>query len=230
MKKDLDLEYNRIIREDLPDLWDRISAALPEEETVIVDLQGKKQRKQTKIYRFAAIAAACVCAAVVIPVAVIFSAGNKNRMTSETAAAAVETAAPESEEKAAEPQAFTSAAEEYEEAAVEEAAEEYEEAPAEEAAEECEDAALEEADCFPGVAVIILEVLETNEEQTRFLAEAAAANEPAGLAEKDRMVLIVNAAAEPQKTLRLETGERYSLTLVPGTDENGEAVYFVLEP
>lgn len=146
MSKNLEKEYNEMIRSELPDLWDRISAALPEKKidaesdvlvskksddaenstfvsekkieaesdllvsekkieaesnvlvseknddaentafeskktTVIEPDEFKPQEKKhkTKIYRFAGIAAACVCAAVIIPVAVITLRTNQSR-------------------------------------------------------------------------------------------------------------------------------------------------------
>ena len=102
MSKDLHTEYNAMLREDLPDLWDRISAALsdknsmvsaedeysalPENSTATDSYRtqsesGSRKRSRTRIYRFAGLAAAaCVCAAIVIPMAIIRA--NKTGSTS----------------------------------------------------------------------------------------------------------------------------------------------------
>lgn len=72
--KDLKKEYEELILPEIPDLWDRIEAALPveEEATAPVKTNTKSNVKpfnKAKIYRWSTVAAACLCAFIVIPVA-----------------------------------------------------------------------------------------------------------------------------------------------------------------
>lgn len=88
MSKDLNKEYTDMIQSELPDLWERISASLPEKEI------KTEPKKKTKIYRFGILAAACVCVAIIIPV-VVMNGRQKNGASATmeeyaTAAAAVE--------------------------------------------------------------------------------------------------------------------------------------------
>ena len=88
--KDLKSEYKNMIEADVPDLWDRIESSLGEREPAI-----SAKRSRRKIYYFSGIAAACVCAAIIIPL-VAMSAGSARKGNS--AAAVAE--APAAEEKA----------------------------------------------------------------------------------------------------------------------------------
>ncbi|MBR3397067.1 MAG: hypothetical protein IKG70_04360 [Lachnospiraceae bacterium] len=61
--KDLNQEYKNMIEADVPDLWDRIEASLPDNSEVI---KPSKTRIR-KFYYMSGIAAACICAAIIIP-------------------------------------------------------------------------------------------------------------------------------------------------------------------
>ena len=61
--KDLNQEYKDMIEADVPDLWDRIEASLPDNS---VETKPSKTRIR-KFYYMSGIAAACICAAIIIP-------------------------------------------------------------------------------------------------------------------------------------------------------------------
>ena len=109
MSKDLEKEYSEMIRSDMPDLWDRIRTSLPEKEV-------KTEVKTFRRRRYLGIAAACVCASILIPVITLTQHASKENAAMSSAAA--ETAAVP-EMKTAEAVTYNAAA-----GAVEDAAEE----------------------------------------------------------------------------------------------------------
>ena len=146
MNKDLNAEYHAMIQKNLPDLWDRIAAALPAKNAASenealeaggqktsaespADLEAARRRKRTRIYRMVGVAAAaCVCALIAIPTALNFSQRNAAQSQAVAAAGAPEMAEARVEEAVMEETAMeeTAAAygfeeiEEMEEAALEE--------------------------------------------------------------------------------------------------------------
>lgn len=92
--KDLKDEYSKMIEADVPDLWDRIESALPKK-----DDGRRKGTGIRKIWFRAGIAAACVCAAIVIPLATL--QGRAAKSGSFSSAEAKAEATPFMEEKAA---------------------------------------------------------------------------------------------------------------------------------
>lgn len=244
MNKDLDLEYKQMIQEDLPDLWDRISAALPEKNNTayvpnnntIVDFAAQKKRKQTRIYRFAGIAAACACAAIAIPVAFMLSGQMRYQKSSEKTAAVQEMAAETAgAEKASAAPEYKAADEEYnvpmESAAEEPAAweEEAEEAAVTEETAEAEAAAVMDGQVLlEGISVEIIRLLDQDETQEIYLGRIQRTDEDAGLYEDDRIVLIANEETDPAVRESLAKGALYGLDLLRDVDENGETVYYIL--
>lgn len=70
--KDLKKEYEEMILPDIPDLWDRIEAALPMEEETPAPI---KPFKKAKIYRWSTVIAACLCVFIILPVALMGGRG-----------------------------------------------------------------------------------------------------------------------------------------------------------
>lgn len=70
MSKDFEQAYKELAQSEIPDLWDRIEAGLSEKSTPGKD-QEKNQEKTKQIHfrRYAGMAAAVVCVALVIPAA-----------------------------------------------------------------------------------------------------------------------------------------------------------------
>ena len=265
MSKDLNMEYRTMLNEDLPDLWDRISAALPEKqpqpasseepfrpEPVRSETAGR--RKRTRIYQIAGLAAAaCVCAAIIIPVALMSGNQNETRSSAEiTASRAVQSAMEQTGGAAAEAKAAAEAApyEEYEEyaeyeesalsggaaeAAIEaqpdmEEAAALEEAAAEEAmadASAAAGAADTEAPVYEQVSVEIIAVYPEEEGRIRLLARLQQPCEPAGLAKDDQITLIADADSDPAVYDSLAPHCLYGLNLREMSGDSEEKIYHI---
>ena len=100
MSRDFKNEYLELVNEEIPDLWDRIEAGLREKT---VPETEKKNKINPVIFRkrYAGLAAAVLCAAVVIP-AFMFTRGMNKSASFESAAEAPAEAAQVTEECAVE--------------------------------------------------------------------------------------------------------------------------------
>ncbi len=104
MSKNLYDEYNKMINDSAPDLWERINASIDSQPSAAPD--AYKPKKWRPRYSVLTAAAACVCAAILIPVVIIsMNGGSKmhsgsmyeNAMQDEMHEAAAEQAAPAGE-------------------------------------------------------------------------------------------------------------------------------------
>lgn len=140
MNKDFEKEYKELAEIEAPDLWDRIEAGIAEKE-ISESTAAETTKKKTVFFfakRYSALAAALLCAVILIPVfGIIRYSGSKN-MTAESAEDMDYTAAA----------GAADASEEYEvstEESVEESVEESAEASSEEAAEDADGGSMDEA-------------------------------------------------------------------------------------
>ena len=69
-------EYRKMIQEEMPDLWNRIEAGLPEK---------KKKTRTGKVLRYSGLAAACLCGVILIPAMMFLLTGNKSEQTDRAA-------------------------------------------------------------------------------------------------------------------------------------------------
>ena len=94
--KNFESEYREMIRKDMPDLWERIEAGLPDKNRKNVnaaemvrtaEAEKKEERKEKfrtrKLLKYTGMIAACLCGIIVIPTALmLLSGGAKGRMES----------------------------------------------------------------------------------------------------------------------------------------------------
>jgi hypothetical protein len=112
MSKDFAKEYKDAVVNDLPDLWDRIEAALPEDvnaqddaTTPVAPIEFKKEEKPKKkkkklVWLYAVIPAAAIILVVLIPVGALLTAGIfglTTKQSSNSMAAAAPAAASDSD-------------------------------------------------------------------------------------------------------------------------------------
>lgn len=141
MSKDFEKEYIKLAESEIPDLWNRIEAGLTEKSTHTAEFAPEQGNKITHniewIRRYAGLAAAVLCIALIVPAWMLFhpTAGKSSSAdTSAPEAAEAEMAAEMTEEMAAgmaaEVTGEMAAAEAYDEMASEEVVKESAEAPA----------------------------------------------------------------------------------------------------
>ena len=71
MNKDFEQAYRELAQSEIPDLWDRIEAGLSEKSTPEKEQEKKQEKKRIYFGRYAGMAAAVLCAALIVP-AVLF--------------------------------------------------------------------------------------------------------------------------------------------------------------
>lgn len=95
MSKNFEEEYKALASEDLPDLWNRIEAGLTERTTALTEDEkdgriakgaaedGKGRRNLKKVtaflYKYRTVAAAALCAVVIIPAAIFLGRSGRNK-------------------------------------------------------------------------------------------------------------------------------------------------------
>ena len=95
MSKNFEEEYKALANEELPDLWNRIEAGLTPRTTALaeetkdeqivgqINEQVKEKTKKRKmisfLYRYRTVAAAALCAVVIIPAAIVIGFGRAGR-------------------------------------------------------------------------------------------------------------------------------------------------------
>lgn len=133
MSKDFEKEYIKLAESEIPDLWNRIEAGLTEKSTHTTESAPEQENKITHniewIRRYAGLAAAVLCIALIVPALMLFhpTAGKSS---------SADTSAPEAAEEemaagmTAEVTGEMAAAEAYDEMASKEAVEESAEVPA----------------------------------------------------------------------------------------------------
>ena len=71
MNKDFEQAYRELAQSEIPDLWDRIEAGLSEKSTPEKEQEKNQEKKRIYFGRYAGMAAAMLCAALIVP-AVLF--------------------------------------------------------------------------------------------------------------------------------------------------------------
>lgn len=106
MSKNFEEEYKALANEDLPDLWNRIESGLTPKTTALTDevedkqviTKTKKEKVISVLYRYRAVAAAVLCAVVIIPaVAMSWRSGRSKNWEAADEAPSIDMAAAQNE-------------------------------------------------------------------------------------------------------------------------------------
>ena len=106
MSKNFEEEYKALANEDLPDLWNRIESGLTPKTIALTDevedkqviTKTKKEKVISVLYRYRAVAAAVLCAVVIIPaVAMSWRSGRSKNWEAADEAPSIDMAAAQSE-------------------------------------------------------------------------------------------------------------------------------------